>query len=208
MRKSLVGFVFLAVYLAFTSMPAHAQTVVDLFLTANTVEFTGGKTVAGVDSVLTSIGASGSASDGTNLYLYSLTGPTITLTETSPTSNEYTAVGGPLTLNIAGGAGTLSGTVAIDSFEQTTTPSGGTFNNALTSTVTVLASSGALATNSATFVLGITFKTNTPVDTHGATIFNTGGVGALTPTPEPASMLLFGSGLLAIGGALRRRLLA
>jgi len=29
----------------------------------------------------------------------------------------------------------------------------------------------------------------------------------ITPTPEPASLALFGSGLLAIGGALRRKLL-
>jgi hypothetical protein len=34
------------------------------------------------------------------------------------------------------------------------------------------------------------------------------GSGTVDPTPEPSSMLLFGSGFLAFGAILRRRLMA
>lgn len=40
--------------------------------------------------------------------------------------------------------------------------------------------------------------------TEGATV----STGQITPTPEPSSIFFFGTGLLALGGILRRRLLA
>lgn len=206
MRKTLAGFVFLALCLAFSSTPAHAQTVVNLLLDKNTVAFVGG---AG-DTATFSVSATGIGISGANTFNFTLNGGPIGLTETSPSSNFYTVSGGPLNLSVTGGAGSLTGTVDLISFSQDTMSTSGTFDSSLLPNVHVTASSGVLASSpTPIFVLSIHLEDNTLIDTSGDKIFNTGGVGTLTlaPIPEPASMLLFGSGLLAVGGVLRRRLL-
>jgi len=215
MRKLLVGFVFSALCLAFSSMPAHAQTVVQLDVSSGLVVFTGGATIGTTDTVKATINGTGSAHSGANLYTYTLASGPILLTETSSTtpvggSNLYTASATPVSITLTPSvltplAGSLTGTLDVLTFLQTGGLGG--FNDSLTANVNVLTSTGPLASNGGVFILGLSFGSTTQVDTHNKTISNNGGFGTLTTTPEPASMLLFGSGLLAIGGALRRRLL-
>jgi hypothetical protein len=209
MRKLLVSSVFLVLCLVLSGQPAHAQTAVDLFLGSGAVTFT---TTVNGSTATANFSASGSALSNSpgGTYTYSLTGGPVTLTQSTP--GNYTASSTPLTLTLAGSGGTtgnLTGTVDLVSFQQGSFV--GTFNNAFVANVTVTSASGSLvgyAGNSGALLLTLVLPTSTQIDDlgNGNSRVIAGGVGFMLPTPEPVSMLLFGSGLLALGGVIRRRL--
>ena len=119
MRKTLLGFVVLALCVAFSGVSAHAQTSVDLFIGPGAVTFT---TTAEGSTATASFSASGFALSGspTGTYNYSLTGGPVTLTQISP--GNFTAASTPLTLTLTGTGGTtgsLVATVDLMSFKQT-----------------------------------------------------------------------------------------
>jgi hypothetical protein len=206
MRKSLLGFLVLALCFVFSSAPAHAQTTVNFYIISpNTVTFTSGAGDTGTATVSITAG-NGSATWGTSTGNYTFSG-SATLTETAPGSNTYLATGSPLTLTLSstsGPAGTLSGTVDLVSFTQTATS--GSFNNTLIANVTVTSATGSLGSSSGNLILSLNLGSSTEIDSLGGTSTISNGAGTLYLTPEPTSMLLFGSGLLALGGALRKRL--
>ena len=209
MRKQLLGFVVLALGLVFCSVTAHAQTTVDLFLGSGAITFT---TTVNGSTATAAVSASGSALSllpgGT--YDYTLSGGPVTLTQTSP--GNYSASSTPLTLTLSGTGvttGALTGTVDLVSFQQATTV--GTFNNAFVANVTVTSATGSLGEfsgNPGSLLLTFVLPNNMQIDDlgNGNSTKIVGGVGFMGASPEPASMLLFGSGLLALGGVLRRRL--
>lgn len=209
MRKQLFGFVILALGLAFSSVSAQAQTTVDLFLGSGAITFT---TTVNGSTATAALSASGSALSLTpgGTYDYTLTGSPVTLTQTSP--GNYSASSTPLMLTLSGNGGTtgaLTGTVNLVSFQQAMTV--GTFNNAFVANVTVTSATGSLvgfSGNTGSLLLTLVLPTNTQIDDlgNGNSTKIAGGVGYMSTAPEPASMLLFGSGLLALGGILRRRL--
>jgi hypothetical protein len=112
-------------------------------------------------------------------------------------------------MGAGGTTGSLVATLDLTSFKQT--GGVGVFNNSFVADVTVTSASGSLKGYSGVsgdLILTLILPTGTSVD--GLGVGNStkilGGTGFMLPSPEPASMLLFGTGLLALGGALRRRL--
>ena len=211
MRRSLLGFALLSLWPAFSCTAAHAQTTIDFNIDPGGVTFTTG---AGGSVIVTISAGNGSATWGSSPGKYTLTGDPETLTETSSHSNSYTFSGAPLTLTLnstSGPKGSLTGIVTLVPFTQTSKDR--SFNDNLVADVTISSASGSLDGKSKTFVLSLDLGNCDPIgDLKDGHWSNTDGDGSLiptpSPTPEPASMLLFGSGLLVLGGMLRRRMRA
>jgi len=107
------------------------------------------------------------------------------------------------------GTNFLSGNLQLLSLQQTANTSTGSFNENLTANLTGLGGSlanlfgpsGAIGRINIEFTSSVDLAT---LGTAGATAYISAS--DITPTPEPSSIALLGSGLLAIGGYLRRRL--
>jgi len=113
------------------------------------------------------------------------------------------------------GTNFLSGNLQLVSLQQTANTSTGSFNENLVANLTNL--SGSLASlfgppgSGAIGRINIEFTSSVDLSLLGglgqpttATAFVSAS--DITPTPEPSSIALLGSGLLALGGYLRRRL--
>jgi hypothetical protein len=120
-----------------------------------------------------------------------------------------------MTYNFNGAAGTLNGTVVWTQVNTNGSADlvGTILVNSVSGTLATYFTAG--ATSAAKFGAGYPAGANTLEGIFGAggtgtatASINEGGALSPSPTPEPSSILLFGTGLLGLGGILRRRLFA
>jgi hypothetical protein len=135
----------------------------------------------------------------------------LALTNTSPTN--WNVTGGTFSfifssLADGGGLDFLNGTLDLIDLGQS--GSSGTFNTNFVANLTGLGGSLASLFTSAGGIANISLSLNTSSNLSGlalgAPASGTIGHASITTTPEPGMMMLFGSGLLMLGGFLRRQL--
>jgi PEP-CTERM motif len=226
MRKWLIVLAVFTIALMFGSKNASAQTEIQIgpILSNTAINFNG----AGGSATMT-FGACGvGACTISNLDIFivgaSIQGSAVgTLSTTSTATYGLTSLNG-LTWTVAtgptmafsfspgGAAGSITGTVV---WNQVISNGGAT----LLGTFTVTGASGTLAStfNAGPYPIDFTAEYsssslsaifNGTSTSAVASLSETGAISAPAPTPEPSSILLFGTGLLGLGGILRRRLFA
>ena len=139
------------------------------------------------------------------------TGVTITGTETGTGSNVWNITqSGALDFSFGTGGSLLTGTLQL--VDLTQTGATGSFNDDLTVNLAITGGSVAsILGPSAILDITIDFAKTKGVAgvlgnlTSGQTLKANISDGELTPTAEPVSMVLVGSGLLLLGGFVRRR---
>jgi len=216
MRRPWVVLSVLALGVMFGSMPANAQTGIALSTSSTsgiTFMSTGGGNLSLAAAVFGSAAGLGGLLGQTGFY--TLSGAPIKLTlgpSFSPVFAEYTASG---TLNfditsMPGGLGTdlLSGTLKLVDLIQGATTGMTNTSGVADMTITGGSLEGDYPGLTGISQLNINLKGLGFLPTlsgAASTKLNGATLDAL-PTPEPWSMLLYGSGLVLIGFVLRRRL--
>jgi len=218
-----IGIAFLA-----GSTTAKAQAPINLGVSAASLVFTGEGSSSNIGFAFGNVCPNGSpalciANEGATTGHYDITGsPTITLTLANLSAGTWTASQtSPLTFSFCSTTGChglgnvvyLTGNLQLVDLVQTPGGNTGTFNYTGTENLTDL--SGTLASSfgsSGVLSLNLQFSSRKNIesllnDTNKITGVRIGS-GTVDPTPEPSSMLLFGSGFLAFGAILRRRLMA
>jgi hypothetical protein len=152
-------------------------------------------------------GSGGFAFIGTSVPYRLTSHGTLTVTKTSPTT--FNVTGPAMTFMLGAGGSLLTGDLSLLNLLQA--GKSGTFN--YTGSANLALTSGSLMSHftSAGGILDLTLKFKSKKQL--SSIFGTSNsligrisTGELVPTPEPSSMLLFGSGLLALVGVLRSRI--
>ncbi|MGB7435491.1 MAG: PEP-CTERM sorting domain-containing protein [Candidatus Acidiferrum sp.] len=214
MKKLLCGLAILALALTLGSLAANAQSTVGMvYLGSDTVSFT----PDGGGVVTMKVGSTTGFAAGNNLLSsasgFTLGAGTFTLMEVG-SSNTYTSLGTiPLELN---GGSLLTGVLDLVSFTQTSFM--GSTNTSLMANLDITGGSycppsgtGTCGLGSGLVTLNFLLGSSNPIALDPTNGDITGGT-LITPpkniaiTPEPGTMLLFGSGLFALGGILRRRM--
>ena len=220
MQKTLAGFVLLALGLAFSCAPAQAQTTITL--NGGTCDSCFNLGVAGSSLTVTMSSpisfiaiSTGTTIPTSTMFTLSETAP-ILMTFAGGMYNATAANLGAFDIALAMGTFTLNGVLSIQNLSVATnsgtydTTVMGNFNiNPLTSSYCM--ETGAVCGPGAGYgkVL-LTFGSTVPPVLNGARGgFNSASIvipaSNLAATPEPTSMLLFGTGLLVFGAVLRRR---
>ena len=215
MRKILLALSVLVAMTAAVST-ATAQNQITLDGSSNSMTFTGtggGNWTLSLPSVGLKDTAFGSGTLYTSTsYPFIITqgaGVTITGTETGPGSNVWNITqSGALDFSFGTGGSLLTGTLQLVSLAETGKT--GTFNEDLTANIVVTGGSlasilGPEAVLSITVDFASKDKLRLGTLTSGQTVAAKISDGELTPTAEPVSMVLVGSGLLLLGGFVRRR---
>jgi len=211
-RKALLGVSVLA--LLMTGVPtATAQNEITLGgTTANSLTFTGegsgNWTLTFAGGALSGMAfGTGTLSSGPAPYTISQSGVTITGTYLG---SETWSIAQSGSLDFCyGGCGSgalLTGDLQLVSLAQT--GSTGTFNHLLAANLTNLGGSLAgLLGNAGVLSITIDFSSTTDLASlpPGATLGANVSSGEIFPSPEPESMILVGSGLILLGGLVRRR---
>ena len=199
MRSAILTAIVLTLAMAFSSMTATASTSnVTLTLpTTGSITFTGGSSPG--SALMTVTGPlSGVASMGTGAFSgatsFTLSG-SVVFTATSGDSDGYAGTG---VLNFATNNG-FTGTLSNITLDQTIVVGQPGSRVQLTATL-----------NGQTVSMTFDLPSNTPISKLKGTELAkfSAGEGGTAVTPEPGTMLLFGSGLLLVAGVLRRRLIA
>jgi hypothetical protein len=215
----------LALVLGVGAMTASAQTSITLgFGTGDSVIFTsnGNGSSASVKAGSCSVGGNcisgqtaGMSPNGTSAvgkyYALDFTPASITVTKVGSGFTLSQSGSIAFTLGTAsGGSDLLTGTLTLVSFG--TVASTGVFNDDFVANLVITGGTWASQYSPAGGIIQLVIKvTSGQVTTLmgqplGTTMTAAYSKGSLDPTPEPASMLLFGTGILLIGGIVRRRL--
>jgi len=217
MRRPWVALSVLALALLFGSMPASAQTGIALSTSSTSgITFTG----TGGGNVSMAAGLFGSAAGlggllGNTGY-YTITGSeilTLVPPTVSPLFAQYTA-SGLLNFDITSQSGCmgtvlLQGTLQLVNFVEAV--GSGVSNTSGTADITITdgalkgSYSGLTGISKLNINFGSFFLPNLPLNGAMSTKLGSATLETL-PTPEPWTMLLYGSGLILIGFVLRRRL--
>lgn len=223
MKRIILAIASTVMILTMTAVPGKASST-QLSLTLGTSLFdftlqgTGGSTILFTirtcdnDHDLCTL-ASGSASgnNGANLYTsgtYAFTSATSTpLTLTSLGNGNFSVnQTGAINFTYSSPQGTLVGTLSLASVARVYPPP----NTAVaTGTITLTGGSLMSAVGATSVPISLTFALGGDITSLvGTTGSMTGQVeypSTMSPVPEPTSMLLLGSGLIALGGVMRRR---
>jgi len=215
MKKLICGLAILTLALTLGSLAANAQSTVGLiYLGSSTVSFTpdgGGK-------VTMTVGSTSGIDVGNHLLstatAFTLGPGTFTLMEVG-TSNTYKSLG-TISLVLNGGS-LLTGVLDLVNFTQAGLT--GTTNTSLLANLDITGGTycpsgggtGTCGLGSGLVNLDFMLGSSNPIALDPNTGVITGGILVTPPrnlaiTPEPGTMLLFGSGLFALGGILRRRM--
>ncbi len=231
MRKWMIVLAILTMAITFGTVSAGAQTQISLgpIQGNSNINFvgTGANTATMTFGICPTTGACSLTTQdqlivgGLNVGGFSTSSPSLSTSSTASfalaTLNgaNWTVAGPSMTYNFNGAAGTLNGTVVWDQVNTNGSAD-------LVGTLLVNSVSGTLATyftagdtSAAKFGAGYPSGGNSLEGIFGAggtgratASINEGGAFSPSPTPEPSTILLFGTGLLGLGGILRRRLFA
>ena len=226
MSRVKLSLIMVSVLLTLGSGIASAQTSIGLIGTSSgSITFTAtGAGTGGSNLSMSIVGScflslstciSGSASGAGALLpsgFFFISGGPLTLTSLS--TRSWQVSGGTLTFaynTMANGSGTnlLRGTLDLVNMTQQGSPfATAEFNTALVANLTGLTGTLSGVFTAAGAIANITIDISGPVDLSGLSTSATGNTidhGSIRTTPEPGTLALVGSGLLALGGLLRRQ---
>ncbi len=234
-RKWVTGLALAAFLLLAVSAPLAAQSGITMEGgPGQSVTFTGqgsgtntigvalGTCTGGACSLTGTESGTGSLSS-TGSFDITSTANSISLTPSSTTAGLFTVnATSPINFTLTGTAGSQSGTLLSGSLDLVnfyqqpgpTVGSGsmiGSFNENMAANMTITGGilASAFSSNGGVMQLNVQFTSPVSISTlEGTSLSEVATLisSSITPTPEPSSLLLFGAGLLMLGGVLRRRL--